>query len=248
MAESNVATPVAKAPSAVAAGIATDQKTAAEATTDTLIADSDYSWLAPIAQKKADYLQANNDASTSNLQLIADSAELKSLAAQHAASQSTAERDSLKLKGLFEYNKGIQSGKYGKIGTDSFDEKAATNDFLQLTAAFEGMPAATELYNKYVKTGNETALAEFSQIGLEMGARVTTALRGPNGLNKAIKIFDEYNGEGEGSFGMRLAEDANGRVSIIETNPDGTDRIEIAAADNRVLLGEMLQTMTGPQL
>ena len=246
LAQANVAIEVAEAPSAVAAGIATDQKIAAEATTDTLIADSEYSWLAPVAQKKADYLQANNDASTSNLQLIADSAELKSLAAQHAASQSTAERDSLKLKGLFEYNKGIQSGKYGKIGTDSFDEKAATNDFLQLTAAFEGMPAATELYNKYVKTGNETALAEISQIGLEMGARVTTALMGPNGLNKAIKIFDEYNGEGEGSFGMRLAEDANGRVSIIETNPDGTDRIEIAAADNRVLLGEMLQTMTGP--
>jgi len=245
-AQANVATTVAKAPSAVAAGIAKDQQIAAESTTATLIADSDYSWLAPIAQQKADYLQANNDASMSNLKLISDSAELKSLAAQHAASQSTAERDSLKLKGLFEYNKGIQSGKYGKIGTDSFDEKAATNDFLQLTAAFEGMPAATELYNKYVKTGNETALAEISQIGLEMGAKVTTALRQPNGLDRVVEIFDEYNGEGEGSFGMRLARDANGRVSIIETNPDGTDRIEIAAADNTVLLGEMLQTMTGP--
>jgi hypothetical protein len=230
----------------VDAGIAANQRKAAEDTTATVIADNKYSWLAPIARNKADSLQANNDASTSRLQLIADSAELKSLAAQHAASQSTAERDSLKLKGLFEYNKGIQSGKYGKIGTDSFDEKAATNDFLQLTAAFEGMPAATELYNKYVKTGNETALAEISQIGLEMGAEVTTALRGPNGLDRVVEIFDEHNGEGDGSFGMRLAEDANGRVSIIETNPDGTDRIEIAAADNRVLLGEMLQTMTGP--
>ncbi len=246
IAEANVATTVAKAPSAVAAGIANNERIAAESTTATLIADSDYSWLAPIAQQKVDYLQANNDASMSNLQLIADSAELKSLAAQHAASQSTAERDSLKLKGLFEYNKGIQSGRYGKIGTDSFDEKAATNDFLQLTAAFEGMPAATELYNKYVKTGNETALAEISQIGLEMGARVTTALRQPNGLDRVIEIYDEYNGEGEGSFGMRLDEDDNGRVSIIETNPDGTDRIEIAAADNRILLGEMLQTMAGP--
>lgn len=245
-AQANVLTAVAQAPSAVAAGIAQDQQIAAEATTATLIADSDYSWLAPIAQKKAEYLQAGNAAQLASLQLISDSAELKSLAAQHAASQSTAERNSLKLKGLFEYNKGIQSGKYGKIGTDSFDEKAATNDFLQLTAAFEGMPAATELYNKYVKTGNETALAEISQIGLEMGAKVTTALRQPNGLDRVIEIFDEYNGEGEGSFGMRLAQDANGRVSIIETNPDGTDRIEIAAADNRVLLGEMLQTMTGP--
>jgi hypothetical protein len=79
-----------------------------------------------------------------------------------------------------------------------------------------------------------------------MGAEVTTALRGPNGLDRVVEIFDEHNGEGDGSFGMRLAEDANGRVSILETNPDGTDRIEIAAADNRVLLGEMLQTMTGP--
>lgn len=228
-------------PSAAAALIAGQQKNEAQSTTAALIADSKYSWLAPIAQNKADYLQANNDASTSNLKFIADSAELKKLAQQHRTETSAARRDEMKLSALFQYQKGIQSGKYGT--GENFNNEEATNDFLQLTAAFEGQPAAAALYNKYVKDGNEAELAKVVQTGMVFGAKVKSALQKPDGVFKVVELFDLENG---GAFGMRLDTQHPEGPRIVETNEDGSDFRVVAQGATMTALGENLQALTGP--
>ena len=233
-------------PSAIEAAVDTNKKTSAEAQSATRVAKDAYSWLAPIMQNEADFTSAATTVSLDGLTYLAESERLTSLAKQYQADGAKADRNSYQIAAMEEYRNDIEGGKFGT--GDDFDQEAATSAFLQLTAAFEGQPAATALYNQYVKDGNEAELGKILNKGMILGAKVKNALTGPDGIAGVQVLFDEENGE---DFGMRFGqvqlEDGTMGIGLIETDEEtGEDIRAIAAAANEVELGAMLETMTGP--
>ena len=233
-------------PSAIASAIAGNQADAAESKNRQTVAEDPYSWMALTTANKAAVATNQNIQDLAPLQYIAESEELSALAKEYLSRGASADRESIKIGALEQYRKDIQEGKF--VTTDgTFDEKAATNAFLQLTAAFEGAPAATALYNQYVKDGNEAVLGEIVSQGVELGAKVKNALSGPDGIYGVQALFDEENGP---DFGMRIGEvqleDGTIGIGLIETDKNGNDFRAITAAKDAVELAARLQTMTGP--
>lgn len=233
-------------PSAIASAIAGNQADTAESKNRQTVAEDPYSWMALTTANEAAVATNENIRDLAPLQYIADSEELSALAKEFLLRGASADREGFKISALEEYRKDIQEGKF-VTADGTFDEKAATNAFLQLTAAFEGAPAATALYNQYVKDGNEAVLGEIVAQGVELGAKVKNALSGPDGIYGVQALFDEENGP---DFGMRIGEvqleDGTIGVGLIETDKNGNDFRAITAAKDEVELAARLQTMTGP--
>ncbi len=231
-------------PKAIVAANATADQTTAEAQSVTKVAKDPYSWLAPMMQNEAGYTSAATTVSLDGLTYLAESEKLSSLAKQYQADGAKADRSSYQIEAMEQYRNDIESGKFSPDG--EFNQEAATSAFLQLTAAFEGQPAATALYNQYVKDGNEAELGKIVNKGMILGGKVKNALQS-EGLKGVETLFDAENGA---DFGMRLGEveldDGTMGIGLIETNKDGTDRRTIASAAGQVELGAMLETMTGP--
>ena len=231
-------------PSAIQAAVDTNLQTSAEAQSATKVAKDPYSWLTPMMKNEADYVSGATTVSLDGLTYLAESERLSSLAKQYQADGAKADRNSYQISAMEEYRNDIESGKFSPNG--EFDQEAATSAFLQLTAAFEGQPAATALYNQYVKDGNEAELGKILNKGMILGGKVKNALQS-KGLKGVETLFDDENGA---DFGMRLGEvelkDGTMGIGLIETNKDGTDRRTIAAAAGKVQLGAMVETMTGP--
>ena len=231
-------------PSAIDAAIDTNLQTSAQAQSATKVAKDPYSWLAPMMQNEADYVSGATTVSLDGLTYLAESEKLSSLAKQYQAEGAQADRNSYQIEAMEQYRNDIESGKFSPGG--EFNQEAATSAFLQLTAAFEGQPAATALYNQYVKDGNEAELGKIVNKGMILGGKVKNALQS-EGLKGVETLFDAENGA---DFGMRLGEveldDGTMGIGLIETNKDGTDRRTIASAAGQVELGAMLETMTGP--
>ncbi len=225
---------------------AESQAGVSKALSDQKVTDNMYSWLSQTAQNEAAFTDASSQIDLDGLKYLAESERLSSLAKEYQLAGATADRNTYQIAAMEEYRTDIQSGKFGE--GDDFDQGAATNAFLQLTAAFEGQPAATALYNQYVKDGNEAELGTILNKGMVLGAKVKNALTGPDGISGVQVLFDEENGE---DFGMRFGQvqlaDGTMGIGLIETNEEtGEDMRAIAAAANEVELGAMLETMTGP--
>jgi len=223
------------------AGVAAFGASKAEDNVAQIVAENPYALFAKMSANKVEAKRNGTELKLEPLRYIEQSKELKKLAQQHQTETSAARRDEMKLSAMYQYQKGIQSGKYGT--GENFNNEQATNDFLQLTAAFEGQPAAAALYNKYVKDGNETELAKVVQTGMVFGAKVKSALQKPDGVFKVVELFDVENG---GAFGMRLDTQHPKGPRIVETNEDGSDFRVVAQGADMTALGANLQALTGP--
>ena len=107
-----------------------------------------------------------------------------------------------------QYTQDVQGGKFAN------DDEAASA-FLQIVTAFEGAPAATELYRKYVENGNATVLNKIVSKTNILTAEFERATKTTNPIASIEELFDKNNGE----FGVRTEwVPAEGRFVMVETD------------------------------
>lgn len=189
------------------AGIAENDEREAKAASGEKVYEDQYSWLSQIAGNEAAYGSNQTTIALEGLSYIAQDEALQAAAKQSLLAGSEAERETFRIAAMDQYTQDVQGGKFAN------DDEAASA-FLQIVTAFEGAPAATELYGKYVENGNATALNKIVSKTNILTAEFERATKTTNPLASIEELFDKNNGE----FGVNVRPDGQGGFVMVETD------------------------------